>query len=61
MLATRNNLMKERKFLCQEIEFLRKQLIAKIPSEPVTPFMDTASNSSTEDPGRMTEEKQRDT
>ena len=52
--------MKERKILSQEVEFLRKQLIAKIPSEPVTPFMETASNSSAEDPGRMTEENQRD-
>lgn len=60
LLSTRNNLMKERKILSQEVEFLRKQLIAKIPSEPVTPFMETASNSSAEDPGRMTEENQRD-
>ncbi|XP_066026078.1 serologically defined colon cancer antigen 8 homolog [Pocillopora verrucosa] len=57
LLATRNNLMKERKILSQEVEFLRKQLIAKIPSEPVTPFMETASNSSAEDPGRITEAK----
>ena len=60
LLATRNNLMKERKILSREVEFLRKQLIAKIPSEPVTPFMETASNSSAEDPGRMTGEKERD-
>ena len=52
--------MKERKILSQEVEFLRKQLIAKIPSEPVTPFMETASHSSAEVPGHMAEEKERD-
>ncbi|PFX15142.1 Serologically defined colon cancer antigen 8 [Stylophora pistillata] len=60
LLATRNNLMKERKVLSQEVEFLRKQLIPKTLSEPVTPFMETASNASAEDPDRVTEEKERD-
>ena len=49
--------MKKRKILSQEVEFLRKQLIPKIPSEPVTPFVETASYSTAQDPGRMTEEK----
>ena len=60
MLPTRKNLIKERKILSQEVEFLRKQLIPKIPSEPVTPFVETASYSIAQDPGRMTEEKERD-
>ena len=62
LLATRNNLMKERKILCQEVEFLRKQWMPKTPSEPVTPVIETASNASTEneDPGHITEGKERD-
>ena len=62
LLATRNNLMKERKILCQEVEFLRKQWIPKSPSEPVTPVMETASNASAEDedPGHTNEGKERD-
>ncbi|XP_022786262.1 serologically defined colon cancer antigen 8 homolog [Stylophora pistillata] len=59
LLATRNDLMKERKVLSQEDIFLRKQKIPKTLSEPVTPFMETASNASAEDPDRMTEEKER--
>ena len=55
LLATRNNLMKERKILCQEIEFLRKQWMPKAPSAPITP-VDTASHASAED----VEEKERD-
>ena len=43
LLATRNNLMKERNILCQEVEFLRKQWIPKTPSAAMTP-VDTASN-----------------
>ena len=50
LLATRNNLMKERKILCQEVEFLRKQLIPKTPSLALTP-VDSASNASVEDDG----------
>ena len=50
LLATRNNLMKERKILCQEVEFLRKQLIPKTPSLALTP-VDSASNGSVEDNG----------
>ncbi|KAM7443717.1 centrosome cycle [Porites harrisoni] len=50
LLATRNNLMKERKILCQEVEFLRKQLIPKTPSLALTP-VDSASNASVEDNG----------
>ncbi|KAL9953421.1 hypothetical protein ACROYT_G040840 [Oculina patagonica] len=62
LLATRNNLMKERKILCQEVEFLRKQWLPRTPSEPVTPVMETVSNASAEneDVGHTTEEKERD-
>lgn len=42
--------MKERKILCQEVEFLRKQLIPKTPSLAFTP-VDSASNASVEDDG----------
>ncbi len=54
--------MKERKILCQEVEFLRKQWMPKTPSEPVTPVMETASNASAEneDVGHTTDEKERD-
>ncbi|KAK2567356.1 hypothetical protein P5673_008154 [Acropora cervicornis] len=49
LLAARNNLLKERKILSQEVEFLRKQWISKAtPSVPVTP-VDTASHASTDD------------
>lgn len=48
LLATRNNLMKERKVLCQEVEFLRKQWMPKTTSAPATP-VDTASHASAED------------
>lgn len=54
LLSTRNNLMKERKILCQEVEFLRKQWMPKTTSAPVTP-VDTASHASAEDD----EEKER--
>ena len=62
LLATRNNLMKERKILCQEVEFLRKQWMPKTPPEPVTPVMETASNASAEneDIGHTSEEKERE-
>ena len=40
--------MKERKILCQEVEFLRKQWMAKTTSAPVTP-VDTESHASAED------------
>ena len=54
--------MKERKVLCQEVEFLRKQWMPKTPSEPVTPVTETASNASAEnnDNGHTIEEKERD-
>lgn len=63
LLASRNNLMKERKILCQEVEFVRKQWMSKTPSEPVTPVIETASNPSAEndDIGHTNEEKERDT
>ena len=49
LLAARNNLLKERKILSQEVEFLRKQWISKAtPSVPATP-VDTASHASTDD------------
>lgn len=49
LLAARNNLLKERKILSQEVEFLRKQWISKAtPSVHVTP-VDTASHASTDD------------
>ena len=62
LLASRNNLMKERKILCQEVEFLRKQWMPKTPSEPVTPVIETASNASAEndDFGHTNEEKECD-
>lgn len=62
LLASRNNLMKERKILCQEVEFLRKQWMSKTPSEPVTPVIETASHASAEndDNGHTNEEKERD-
>lgn len=62
LLASRNNLMKERKILCQEVEFLRKQWMSKTPSEPVTPAIETASNVSAEndDNGHANDEKERD-
>lgn len=62
LLASRNKLMKERKILCQEVEFLRKQWMSKTPSEPVTPVIETASNASAEndDNGYINEEKERD-
>lgn len=48
LLSARNNLLKERKILSQEVEFLRKQWISKAtPSVPVTP-VDTASYASTD-------------
>lgn len=49
LLSARNNLLKERKILSQEVEFLRKQWISKAtPSVPVTP-VDTVSHASTDD------------
>ena len=49
LLSARNNLLKERKILSQEVEFLRKQWISRAtPSVPVTP-VDTASYASTDD------------
>ena len=61
LLPARNNVMKERKILSQEVQFLRKQFIPKILLELVTSFVETASYSSAQDPGRMTKEKERDT
>ena len=62
LLASRNKLMKERKILCQEVEFLRQQWMSKAPTEPVTPVVETASNASAEndDDGYTNEEKERD-
>lgn len=40
--------MKERKILCQEVEFLRKEWMPKTTSAPVTP-VGTASQASAED------------
>lgn len=62
LLASRNNLMKERKILCQEVEFLRKQWMSKTASEPVTPVIETASHACAEndDNGHTNEEKERD-
>ena len=56
VLAARNALMKERKVLSQEVEFLRKQWLVKQPTEPVTP-VETGSNASTEDAVRHDEGK----
>ena len=54
--------MKERKILCQEVEFLRKQWMSKTASEPVTPVIETASNASaeTDDNSHASDEKERD-
>ena len=62
LLASRNNLMKERKILCQEVEFLRKQWMSKTASEPVTPVIETASNASAENDNNShaSDEKERD-
>ena len=53
--------MKERKILCQEVEFLRKQWMPKATSAPVTP-VDTASHAShaSHASAENDEEKERD-
>ena len=48
LLAARNNLLKERKILSQEVEFLRKQWMSKTTSSVHATPVDTASHASTE-------------
>ncbi|XP_068681443.1 serologically defined colon cancer antigen 8 homolog [Montipora foliosa] len=48
LLAARNNLLKERKILSQEVEFLRKQWMSKMTSSGHATPVDTASHASTE-------------